>query len=94
MRLKPYDIYENIRHFAEKFSKNEALNKAFESAKTSNTEEDNSHLIRIDNMFEEMRANIQAGGDADADNEENDGTENSTAAYYPKYNKKIKLDKK
>ena len=28
-------IYENIRHFAEKFSKNEALNKAFESAKTS-----------------------------------------------------------
>ena len=69
-------------------------NKPIESAKTSNTEEDNSHLIRIDNMFEEMRANIQAGGDADADNEENDGTEDATAAYYPKYKKKTKVDKK
>jgi len=71
-------------------------NKSVESAKTSNVEEDNSRLLRIDTMFEEMRANIHGSGeiDADADNEENDGIEEATNSYYPKYKKKTKIDKK
>lgn len=70
-------------------------NKPIESAKTSNIDEDNSHILRIDSMFEEMRANTQVGGDPDADNEENDGLQDeATDNYYPKFAKKAKVDKK
>jgi DNA polymerase elongation subunit (family B) len=72
-------------------------NKTIESAKTI-AEENNSHLLLIDTMFEEMRENMQQqhSGGLDAENEENDdsGDDEEENRYYPKYTKKSKVDKK
>ena len=70
------------------------LNKRLEDAKRSNTEENNSRLIAIDRIFEQMKDNILSidEGDGDGEEIEEDGNEH-TSYSYGKHDKPIKLDK-
>ena len=56
------------------------------------TDQDNSHILLIDTMFEEMRENLNSGG---GDGEDVEYGEDNVPKYnYAKYKKKVRLDKK
>ena len=89
-----YDTYQNIdlvypkRRISEEHLNNRIeilLNKSLDVAKKANTEEDNSYLLTIDEMFEPIGGN-DAG---DGDNEGNNEVEYS----YKKHEKKTKVNK-
>ena len=71
--------------------------KPIDSAKMAIEGPDNSHILQIDNMFAEMRENMQRGS-ADPDNDDDDddgggGGEGEGHAHYSTYKKKTKVDK-
>tara|TARA_B110000967_G_scaffold155871_1_gene160728 strand:+ start:16851 stop:20753 length:3903 start_codon:yes stop_codon:yes gene_type:complete len=66
------------------------LNKSLDFAKKANTEEDNSYLLTIDDMFAPITGN-DGGGDINNDNT-NDGN-NEVGYTYKKYEKKTKVKK-
>jgi DNA polymerase elongation subunit (family B) len=71
------------------------LNKRLEDAKRSNTEEDNSRLIAIDRIFEQMKENmlsIDDGNGTGDDPEPTEDTETKSFAF-SKREKPIKVDK-
>lgn len=90
-----YDTYQNIdlvypkRRISEEHLNNRIeilLNKSLDVAKKANTEEDNSYLLTIDEMFEPIGGNDAADG---GDNEGNNEVEYS----YKKHEKKTKVNK-
>jgi DNA polymerase elongation subunit (family B) len=73
------------------------LNEPIEKAKLANSEEDNSHLLTIDMIFEQMK-DIQTeegeGGGGDGDGEGGgEGPQQVTYSYGKKSMKKVKLDR-
>ncbi len=94
-----YDTYQNIdlvypkRRISEKDLNNRIeilLNKSLDVAKKANTEEDNSYLLTIDEMFEPIGGNDTGGGDFN--NDDNEGN-NEVEYSYKKYEKKTKVKK-
>lgn len=71
------------------------LNKRLEDAKRSNQEEDNSRLIAIDRIFEQMKENILALSEGGGDGEEVDADGNTDVANYShgRRDKPPKVDK-
>ena len=66
------------------------LNKSLDVAKKANTEEDNSYLLTIDNIFESIAGN---DGGGDMNNDDNDNETNEVEYTYKKYEKKTKVKK-
>ena len=59
------------------------------------SDQDNSHLLLIDKMFEDMRESLQtSGGDGEGEAEAVGGDNNATAYNYAKYKKKARIDNK
>ena len=75
------------------------LTESFERARTANGEEDNSYMLTIDSMFEQMRDLMKQGGDGDVSNINTGagagaGADSVVPQFYGKYAKKApKLDK-
>lgn len=67
--------------------------KSIDSAKAVDVGENNSHVLLIDDMFAEMCANMQTGGDPDNDDGDNDA-DGETPMHFSSYKKKPKVDKK
>ena len=70
------------------------VDQPLEIARKSNTDEDNSHLLTIDSMFEQMRELMKQGGDGEVNSDITAAANVTEPNFYGKYVKKMpKIDK-